>query len=353
MMKLLLLFLMVMCLAEARVLSPDPSLDHLLVRKAHRLLLVKKATPPNTNEKNMATRAINKAMGESKPMAKKVTQLKYSEEEEEQGKRFKSGLDAVIKVGRDDMMTNISSIKGKLMRGELCDLVAESMKDVCEIVRRMQGLVYVTVSYVASHEMAGAVTSTMHLLGFVTAHGACVWVLLVWRHVVPMALPRQQLGLVQARVYPVYFKLVAFGVGLAFLSRYTETDLSQLKEKLPGYNLVAVLLLVLANMLFLEPKVTKLVMKKVKVEKEEGRGGENPETELEKPVVTGATSINGACCELVPPVEEKDMRSKVDELDNELKRLNKFSAFLNILTLIGLTLHLVHLAHRLQACKCP
>lgn len=94
-------------------------------------------------------------------------------------------------------------------------------------------------------------------------------------------------------------------------------------------------------------------MKKMKVEKEEGRGGENPETELEKPVVTGATSIKGACCELVPPVEEKDMRSKVDELDNELKRLNKLSAFLNILTLIGLTLHLVHLAHRLQACKCP
>ncbi|KAM0939994.1 hypothetical protein DsansV1_C19g0159241 [Dioscorea sansibarensis] len=125
-------------------------------------------------------------------------------------------------------------------------------------------------------------------------------------------------------------------------------------EKLPGYNLVSVLLLVLANMLFLEPRVTKLVMEKMKVEKEEGRGGENIlETELEKPVVTGATSIKGACPELVPPVEEKDMRSKVDKLDNELKRLNKYSAFLNILVLVGLTVHLVHLAHRLQGCQCP
>lgn len=77
-------------------------------------------------------------------------------------------------------------------------------------------------------------------------------------------------------------------------------------------------------------------MEKIKEEKEEGiRGEENAETELEK------------------PVERNDMKSKVEELDDELKRLNKHSVFLNILTLVGLTLHLVHLAQHLQACHCP
>lgn len=31
------------------------------------------------------------------------------------------------------------------------------------------------MSYLVSHEIVGAVALTMHLLGFITAHGTCIW----------------------------------------------------------------------------------------------------------------------------------------------------------------------------------
>lgn len=90
----------------------------------------------------------------------------------------------------------------------------------------------------------------LHLLGFATAYGMCVWVTLGSNYVLGKALPRQQLATVQSRVYPLYLKAMASSVGLAFLG--------SIMDRTTPFDLVASLLMILVNLLYLEPRATKV-----------------------------------------------------------------------------------------------
>lgn len=65
------------------------------------------------------------------------------------------------------------------------------------------------------------------------------------------------------------------------------------------------------------------MFERMKVEKEEGRGGER--------------------------TNEQELRRKLEKLSERLSKLNTYSSWLNILTLLGLTWHFVYLGQRLGA----
>lgn len=93
----------------------------------------------------------------------------------------------------------------------------------------------------------------------------------------------------------------------------------------------------------------------MKMEKEEGRGRDMSDVAAEPvgltsrdasttaPAEAYATAKSAAAGDLDPT------KSRVVQLNKQLKALNSYSSFLNVLTLMGLTWHLVHLSRSLTA----
>ncbi|XP_073146982.1 uncharacterized protein [Henckelia pumila] len=208
-----------------------------------------------------------------------------------------------------------------------------------------------------------SVSGVLHLLGFAAAYGMCVWVTFASSYVLAAALPRHQFGMVQSKIYPVYFKAMAYCVGMALFGHL----LNQRKRlstvsvgMFQSYNLVLSLVLVLVNLLYLEPRATKVMFERMKMEKEEGRGKESevdkdpsvrniePATET---LARGAVGSRGS-------VEEKQTdtaaataaaaKAEMVRMSEMLRRLNSYSSFLNVVTLMSLTCHLVYLGQRLH-----
>ena len=83
----------------------------------------------------------------------------------------------------------------------------------------------------------------------------------------------------------------------------------------------------------------------MKKEKEEGTG---QAVETSRKAGESAAETAGR----VPASEEAAARSQIIQLSQTLERLNSYSSFLNALTLVSLTWHLVHLGQRLHAATC-
>jgi len=138
---------------------------------------------------------------------------------------------------------------------------AEVGKNLTDIARRARDVASDAAAYLLGapgREAALTATAVMHLLGFATAYGACVWVTFVSSHVLAAALPRQQLGMLQSKLFPVYFRAMAYGVGLALAAHLLGRERRSVASRAQSFNLLAALGLVLANMLLLEPKATKV-----------------------------------------------------------------------------------------------
>lgn len=210
-----------------------------------------------------------------------------------------------------------------------------------------------------------SVSGLLHLLGFAAAYGMCVWVTFASSYVLAEALPRHQFGMVQSKIYPVYFKAMAYCVGIALFGHL----LSQRKrlstvsvDTFQSFNLVISLVMVLANLLYLEPRATKVMFERIKKEKEEGRGKESEDKEMsgrnidsttEILAARGVSSTGGS----QGSVEEKQAdtaaaaKAEMARMSEMLRRLNSYSSFLNVVTLMSLTCHLVYLGQRLHI-KC-
>ncbi|KAL2893525.1 putative G-protein coupled receptor Mth-like 2 [Bienertia sinuspersici] len=133
-----------------------------------------------------------------------------------------------------------------------------------------------------------------------------------------------------------------------------------------GYNLMTSLLLVLGNLLFLEPRATKTMFNRMKLEKEEGRGRDKDhvsaptrmidtvvdDTTSPAPTATTTATTEPTTTTLAAKAAEDEAKTKLGKLDNRLKKLNSYSSLLNIMTLMGLTWHLVYLSQRLRANAC-
>ncbi|KAE8693507.1 subtilisin-like protease-like [Hibiscus syriacus] len=151
-------------------------------------------------------------------------------------------------------------------------------------------------------------------------------------------LPRQQFGAVQSKIYPVYFRAMAYSIGLALLGHFLwhrNKSISSWPEMFQSFNLLPSLFMVLVNALYLEPKATK--------------GSKTIETPN---VADPAAKISRKGPLLAPaaaPIgsEEEVMKSRMVRLNERLKKLNTNSSVLNILTLMALIWHLVYLGQRL------
>jgi hypothetical protein len=101
------------------------------------------------------------------------------------------------------------------------------------------------------------------------------------------------------------------------------------------------------------------MFKRMKLQKEEGRGIEDLTTDSRQasesqPVADpGVSTTTTTTAPAVPSpaskvAEQEVVRSRIVKLNDRLKTLNTFSSFLNILTLMALTWHLVYLGQRLH-----
>lgn len=222
----------------------------------------------------------------------------------------------------------------------------EGQKSLREILSKLREVIYDVIWYMASRDKVDAVVGLIHMLGFSTAYGMCVWVTFVSSYILGRYLPRQQFAMVQSRIYPVYFKAMAYCISAALLghlARKRNAITSSLMEMFQGVSLLSALMMVLTNMIVFEPKATKLMYERMKIEKEEGRGvavaardgaGDNGGAT----VVTQTTSVVGD-------------RQDVLRLNERLKRLNTYSSALNVSTLVLLTWHMAYMGQKLQATR--
>ncbi|XP_038890648.1 uncharacterized protein LOC120080154 [Benincasa hispida] len=193
-------------------------------------------------------------------------------------------------------------------------------------------------------------TDVLGLLGFAMALGMGVWVTFISSYVLASVLPRQQLAVVQSKIYPVYFKAMASSIGMALfghLFRRAEWKFPIPKnaEIVQGYVLVAALFMIFANFLYMEPRATKVMFERLKIEKEEGRGIEDIGGE---PGIGNVNDSPPAITTTTPTqvVDREVVKSRIVGLNKRLKKLNSYSSLLNLLTLMALTWHLVYLSRR-------
>ncbi|XP_019454393.1 PREDICTED: uncharacterized protein LOC109355608 isoform X2 [Lupinus angustifolius] len=200
------------------------------------------------------------------------------------------------------------------------------------------------------------VMGVVNLLGLATAYGMNVWVTFISSYVLSRAMSRQSFGMVQSKIYPLYFRAMAYFIGIALLG-HVFSHAKGMPHIFQAYNLLASLLTIFINSMYLEPRATKLMLERMKIEKEEGRGrddmmsGErigsrtreqhhhNTTADPKEPSTT-TTSTQGT--------EHDVVRSRIMKLNEKLEKLNSYSSILNILNLMSLTWHLVYLAQRLH-----
>lgn len=148
--------------------------------------------------------------------------------------------------------------KGKKGKKELSDIVKRGKEVVFD------GIWYLcAIGYVVGREAVNSVLTVVQLLGFATAYGIGVWVTFIMSHVLAGMLPRQQFGMVQSKIYPVYFKAMVGSIGLCLVGHIIGHGGKMVRSKadvFQGYNLLSCLLFVLGNLLFLEPRATKVIL---------------------------------------------------------------------------------------------
>ncbi|KAG9141739.1 hypothetical protein Leryth_018119 [Lithospermum erythrorhizon] len=289
----------------------------------------------------------------------------------QKAQRGKEAVEEAIDTGK--------TLKGEVERNAFIEDISEKMKHGAEEVegegkkgvetmrRRARGLWHSTLDSLRSY------MRILQLFGFATAYGMSMWVTFLSSYVLARILPRQQFANAQSKIYPAYFKAMAYSVGLALLGHLiSEGKIREFASmgNFQGLNLITSLGMILANLLYFEPLATKVMFERMKWEKEEGRGvpaattvttTKATEASNIRMVGSAVSPTTGTTTVPPPPPTEasaaqppmaasgSDARPlKIIELSEALKKLNSYSSFLNVLTLMGLTLHLVHLGQRLS-----
>ncbi|XP_071711897.1 uncharacterized protein [Rutidosis leptorrhynchoides] len=220
-------------------------------------------------------------------------------------------------------------------------------KYLTEILSKVKNV----LGHVVARDKVDEVVRLIHMLGFSTAYGMCVWVTFVSSYILGRYLPRTQFGMVQSRIYPVYFKAMAYCVSAAlfgYLISQRKEIWSNMLEMFQGLSLVSALLMVLTNMVFLEPRATKLMYERLKIEKEEGRG---TTAKAKVRVVDNYGNNREATTVLRSHANVVSERQDILKLNENLKRLNTYSSALNVSTLVILTWHMAYIGQRLQATR--
>ncbi|KAL9446254.1 hypothetical protein AB3S75_014009 [Citrus x aurantiifolia] len=255
---------------------------------------------------------------------------------------------------------------GTTIRGDIARNVSEQVENVCESVEKKakearQGTEHAAkwigqysygfLRYLGIPETLNALMGVINLLGFSTAYGMSVWVTFISSYVLAGALPRHQFGMVQSKIYPVYFRAIACSIGWALLGHMPQLFSSK-AGMFQGFNLLASILMVLINSIYLEPLATKVMFERMKVEKEEAKGRERQIGETSRVTETEQGTATERRAEGPAPVPvnpgQEELRTKMVKLSERLKTLNTYSSVLNLITLMSLTWHLVYLGQSLH-----
>ncbi|KAI3802497.1 hypothetical protein L1987_30630 [Smallanthus sonchifolius] len=150
------------------------------------------------------------------------------------------------------------------------------------------------------------------LLGFSTAYGMGVWVTFFSGSVLGRCLIKQEGAIMLHKMNMVYFRAMGCCVGTAVLgflaSQEIRGGLSNKMEMFQGFNLVSALVMILINLIFLEPRTKKFIVERMK----------------------GTRKTRSVAAE-------------------NLKKINGYSSTLNVLTMVVLTWHLAYIGQLLQA----
>lgn len=157
----------------------------------------------------------------------------------------------------------------KTMMGETVKSVSEKGRDVKETAKgrfkaganKVKEMGHKALANYSQMLTPTYLMGLVNLLGFGTAYGMCTWVTFISSYLLAKALPRQQFALVQSKIYPAYFRAMAYSIGAALLGHLMSQRrrlFSNTPEMLQACNLFASLLMVSFNMLYLEPLATKV-----------------------------------------------------------------------------------------------
>ncbi|KAD4888535.1 hypothetical protein R6Q59_034462 [Mikania micrantha] len=243
----------------------------------------------------------------------------------------------------EDIERNVTGKVEESMKQTVENVIEVGEKSLGDILKKLKDVTYDVIWYMMGRDKAGALVGLVHMLGFSTAYGMSVWVTFISSYILGRHLPKQQFGLVQSRIYPVYFKAMAYCVSAALLGHLASQKNGILTGMfgLPGLCLVSALLMVLTNMVLLEPRATKAMHERMKIEKEEGRG-------VVSPARDGLTDHGGGGANAVKQqANVVAERQDVLRLNEKLKRLNAYSSALNVSALVALTWHMAHMSNRL------
>ncbi|XP_009599457.1 uncharacterized protein LOC107807812 [Nicotiana tabacum] len=277
-------------------------------------------------------------------------------------KRKKGEVESEISEKAKELKEKSEQVKDSVKEGAK-KVKEEGKKELKDILGRGREFFYDVFAYIFSLENLRTVMLLVHFLGFAVAYGMCIWVTFVSSYVLARALPRQQFALVQSKIYLVYFKAMAYCVGAAFLGHLLSQKrrlYASSAEAVQGFNLLASIAMLLVNLLYLEPRATKVMFERLKLEKEEGRGRDIFNVE---PSSRGVDSVLDPTCTKITsqtttttskpaeksPEVEAVVKPQVVRLSQKLKKLNSYSSFLNVLTLMALSHHLVHLTQLVDA----
>nr|AHF21579.1 late embryogenesis abundant protein [Tamarix hispida] len=230
---------------------------------------------------HVAKEAVGGVAQEAKDAASKVKET-MEESAAKMGEKARRAAQATVDKSKrtgEHVSDKIGDMKDEA-KEEAKRLGKKGKKELSDIARRGKEVIYDIFGYIFSIETVDSLTNVVQLMGLATAYGVSIWVTFVMSHVLASVLPRQQFGVVQSKIYPVYFKVMASGIGAALAGhllgqRKKLFDDSNRAGLVQGYNLLSSLLFVLANLLILEPRATKVMFERMKLEKEEGRGRES------------------------------------------------------------------------------
>ncbi|XP_031488143.1 uncharacterized protein LOC116256097 [Nymphaea colorata] len=236
--------------------------------------------------------------------------------------------------------------------------------DLSQIIRKGVGVMYDAVAHAVTLEMLSFLMNVLHSLAFSVVSGTCFWVTFISSQVLSSTLSRQQFELVQSKIYPVYLRTMACGLAICLathlaICRWVSASQA---HKLGAYNLLASLVFVLTNVC-VGPQTVKVMHNRLKLEKEEGSCHKSNVDQGEPTLSAGATNVTDAAAHNtsatktagnVPTTttsvhtEQEVAKLRLVQMNRLLKNLKSCSSVLNVMSLMGLIWHQVHLSKQVS-----
>lgn len=201
--------------------------------------------------KDTVTRTVNTASDKAQEMKEhaKDAAAQVSSKAKEQAQRAKQQTyDAIIGNNNN---------KDTVLKDVAKDIINNKQGGPRDVIRRIFRFMVSPVRMSSSSSSLAMAAGVLHLLGFAVAYGTSAWVTFASNYVLGKALAGQQLAMVQSKIYPLYYKAMGSSIGMALLGYLVGGQWGK-PGMLQAFNLMASLVMILLNLLYLEPRTTQV-----------------------------------------------------------------------------------------------